>query len=289
MRNAARVEIVEDGGRFVGFLLEADYCSEHERGIRPLSQALGIKPLTPAPGLPRRSMPSPCGYAVTLLADGRAQVVRPGEGEGAASRRRVAEDVRLLLVDGGLRYSGPEYMSARARTVIKEHGFNAGDAEAVGSWDDSAFAIVAFSARAKAFVTELSAAIEAGDAAFWPGSADVNPFGRKGLVAAIASRVPAETAARMAERDTQAETLAALSAATGIERRLREAGRQFFALTPRLASQSEAPTTSHPVVYWLNPCEQAINEAGWYTVEELDEWIAGTGPVLAKPKRAPGP
>ena len=55
-------------------------------------------------------------------------------------------------------------------------------------------------------------------------------------------------------------------------------GRAYLCLSPQWISGDRK--SQHPVMYWLNPADQDKNNAGWFTVEELDQWIAGTGPVV---------
>jgi len=288
MKGAAKVDIIEEGGTFLGFFLQADYCTEHESGIARLKDFLGID-RTAAPGLPRHSMKSPPEQEVAVLSDGRAASLKPSGG-GPFSRKKVTEDVRSILVDRVLRFADADYAKSLARTAIESHGFNSlGDAEAVGAWDDEALVVVAFSERAKLHVGELARAFREGDIALWVGNPDQNPFGHQGLVVAIASRVPAGVSERMFAADVARDTVTALSAATGIEERLRKAGKGFYALTPRPSEGFGNIQTSHPVVYWLNPHDQGANEAGWYSVEELDQWIAGSGPVPKRRDKAVAP
>jgi len=51
-----------------------------------------------------------------------------------------------------------------------------------------------------------------------------------------------------------------------------------------LAGRTGKPTddTEHPVIFFLNPKDQVNNNHGWFTVEDLDKWISGTGPVIRK-------
>ena len=45
-------------------------------------------------------------------------------------------------------------------------------------------------------------------------------------------------------------------------------------------SKEERKHTKYEVVFWLNPQEQQIYDANWYTVEQLDQWAKGEGPVI---------
>jgi len=35
--------------------------------------------------------------------------------------------------------------------------------------------------------------------------------------------------------------------------------------------------------FWLNPTSQDVYRAGWFTLAQLQQWLAGQGPVI-KPK-----
>ena len=65
----------------------------------------------------------------------------------------------------------------------------------------------------------------------------------------------------------------------GIHDKLRKAGKEFFALSPRWAKDVRTSKTAYPVVYWLNPMHQNIYNYGYFTVEELEQWIDDCGPI----------
>jgi hypothetical protein len=68
-----------------------------------------------------------------------------------------------------------------------------------------------------------------------------------------------------------------------LEKKLREAGKKWFALSPRWATEKH--NTEHSVVFWLNPMEQRTNNSGLYTVEELLLWAENKGPIVrSKPR-----
>ncbi|WP_156883591.1 hypothetical protein [Salipiger mucosus] len=73
---------------------------------------------------------------------------------------------------------------------------------------------------------------------------------------------------------------------TGIEKKVRAAGLDFFALSPRWAKDCSTSKTKHDVAFWLNPREQNIHNYGIFTVEDLEAWTKGKGRVMAKAKEA---
>lgn len=60
-----------------------------------------------------------------------------------------------------------------------------------------------------------------------------------------------------------------------------EGGCRWYALSPRWLSEKEkkANITKYPVIYWLNPEFQHRTNCGWFTVENLEQWIEGKGPI----------
>ena len=77
------------------------------------------------------------------------------------------------------------------------------------------------------------------------------------------------------------------AAATGIEEVLKKAGKRYYALSPRWAASIKGTKngeveTKYGVVFWLNPCDQYKNNYGHFTVEELQQWAKGEGPIPKK-------
>jgi len=106
-----------------------------------------------------------------------------------------------------------------------------------------------------------------------------NPFAGTGLIIAIRSRIPEEGLAKMKAVDNDSLDLVKAAEATGVREKLKAAEKHFYALSPRWKPTDEDFETEHPVIFWLNPMEQHENNFGWFTVEQLLEWIDGKGPI----------
>lgn len=226
---------------FIGVCLGWDFTAEHEWGIKELSYAFSLNSKAPH-GLPRlkiNSLPEKYGFDKKAL-----RVAFPLDDLYIAKQTKV--------------YEGQDIGTA---------------------WSERDFS-VAFDKKHKQYAKELNEAFERKDIAFMFMGAG-GPFRNRGLCLMIASRLPQEMIDRLCDQDLEAERLQAADEATGIKQRLREAGKQYFALSPRFIDEGKQQErkTVHPVIYWLNPCDQDRNNHGWFTVEELDEWIEGKGPV----------
>jgi hypothetical protein len=135
-----------------------------------------------------------------------------------------------------------------------------------------------------------------GNCAVWLGGGGV--FQNAGLCFAIINKIPEKNLKEMRDGDIDREKLNHASEATGIKKKIDEANEQwrniqevesgrscydrkwgYYALSPRWANSDEKKKTKHPVVYWLNPMHQDRNNFGWFTVEDLEKWLEGKGPI----------
>lgn len=297
MKRASQTTLIEnDEGLTWGIVLHADFTAEHEWGIAHLADHMRIGS-SDQPGLTGRMMEygfvdDSSGFVIaeeiavdeTLPNPSRAGVTR--KCKGIAS---------LLYCYNDLSYSRP---SARDLKSLITPRFSHSSAES--QWDGRGFCITAYDDTAKIFLRDLRDALLIGDVAVWLGGYDRGAFSRGGLIIAIASRVPEAQRKTLLEADKDAIALKKAADATGIVKRLDEARQKsatgsvgfapygYFALSPRWVKEFRrrdddrplAERTAHPVIFWLNPYHQNKYESGWFTVEELDQWIAGTGPII---------
>ncbi len=142
------------------------------------------------------------------------------------------------------------------------------------AWSDGDFGAFSTDKTQIKELHEIYDALVRKDAVVWLGGGGV--FKNAGLVIGITSRLSDEVKKAWENADAEREKLLKDAAATGIEERLKKANRMFFALSPRREKDGS-------IVFWLNPVEQDSNNFGWYTVKDLDDWIAGKGQI-PKPK-----
>jgi len=129
-----------------------------------------------------------------------------------------------------------------------------------------------------------------------------NPFANNGLCIIIVSKIPKQITDQMYEADESYFNLCVEDEKTGINDRLKKRVEKwqkenegksswdcphwnYMALNPRFIDPKDTKTlenTKYPIMYWLSPEHQDINNYGWYTVEQLDEWIDLKGPIVEK-------
>lgn len=95
-----------------------------------------------------------------------------------------------------------------------------------------------------------------------------------GLQLLIVSRFPADKNREWIATDKERIRLAHLWNESGVEKELRDAGKRWFFL--RNPRENEEGLLR----LWLNPREQDIHRAGWYSLDELRAWANDTGPVM---------
>lgn len=146
------------------------------------------------------------------------------------------------------------------------------------AWDESSFGIVTDKENSK-YLEEIYEAIQKKDVTISL-KGNWNPFGGSGLCIMIASRLPKEVIQKVYDSDKDYYNLQETSKLTGIYNKLAEAGKKYFARSPRWKKNMNGDfETKYDVVFWLNPQEQHKNNSGWYTVEDLEMWIEGKGPI----------
>lgn len=265
-----------EGGKTIFLSLGADYCAEHEWGINDLRLMLGVDGAKPKyaqeevkykkpHGIERRRITN---HSLIRLYEHKGQVLLMCEEPWITKR-----------FEEHLEKDGPAktWKEFRPRELSLW-----GDETLATAWDGGSFGVLAKGDDAVR-LRELHKEILAGNVAIWVGGTS-NPFARGGLILAIVSNVPAEHLETMRAADEDAEKLKAASDATGIIDRLKAAGKGFFACSPRwlegtFKTVDGEKKSTYPVIYWLNPMEQHENHFGWFTVEDLDQWIKGEGPV----------
>jgi len=251
--------------------LKADFVAEHEQGIGGLHHWIG---------------------AVDESIDGIGRYSMKKDDRTLSRAEKLTslftKTIRITLPDGkplsrklvGLRFGSEDEAGKPSSWLIRSP-----DVELSGAWDNRSFEIIGYTPEATQFIMELHSAILSGDFSLHIGRTG-NPFDNGGLNISIASRIPEEQLLAVKEAHEGRRRLEDAAKATGIEDRVRARSQEvrgnefnYFALSPRWRGTDETSVSEHPVKFWLNPIGRQA-KSGWYTVEELDAWLEGHGPVV---------
>lgn len=246
--------LLTDAGVLIGINLGADYCSEHEWGIKGLREMFGMK--DEGYGLDKRT--------VTKMPEGTEwnnDVARPWV------KLIKKRNKTTLLVGRYCTQEGYDLKHLELGDYNKEKLSTA--------WDEKSFGIEAYSKGDQLAVNEIYKAMESGDLAIWLSGGGV--FQNAGLVLAIVSRIPTDKAEQLREADLDRERLEKAALKTGIAKKLEHAGKRYFALSPKWKKDIHNADSKYDVVFWLNPYDQENNNFGYFVVEDLEEWAEGRG------------
>ncbi len=283
--------LLEDDELFIGISLGADHCAEHEWGITPLEEMLGIWRGTGRFGERRDAETGPAGIQrrtvgsshnmeedlFTFAADDNYAVFichQPCDWY----EKDYSKLSKMVKKGEGLFHACAPKRDWSARTSLKGLSPIAEDWEFSSAWDDSGFVLLT-TKKHESRVRALYEAALRKDFAVWIGGTG-NPFANGGLTLAIVSKISHKHLDEMKEADEGAARLRKLFRESGIEQRLKEADKKYYACSPRLVAKVGEFQTKYEIVCWLNPQDQEDNHYGWYTIEELDLWVEGKGPVI---------
>lgn len=266
MRRGRTPTIVKDeSGNFIGVNLSADFVSEHEWGIEKLralfkmdDQAVGIDK--------RKSNAVPTGLH-------RGSVVHHGR------------TIHCLVVNRTYSTTVPsyDYFKNYDQLAQLELFMDNPRTTIACAWDEGSFGIATTDATV---IDQLHQAIVDNDIVLSFGQSNIidNP----GLNVLVASKIPSKAIEALKKIDLDAIALKQASDQTGIVAKIDafSDGKEYFdrrcgyyALSPRWKHAKDKVKTKYNVVYWLNPMQQDINNYGWFTVEDLELWIKGEGPI----------
>jgi len=287
MRRAQGGQFVYEGGQVIGLEFGADYVAEHECGIEDLQHEFGI-PLRPTWtefGIEARRITNVPERLSLLDWDARGTMHRGIIFDDYRSYKHRLDKAQIDSLqlsdpkDNWWRNSPPP--ESRLITAWKRNSFGfLVHTETLGR------DILAISDLYDAFLTM--------DLAMWASGNQLSgSMLRGGLVLAIVSRVPEKFREHLKDQDQNQLALDEAAHLTGLVQRVNEARGQrqwpdwspfaHFSLRPAWVAQKQSALngaeTTYPVCFWLNPLDQKNQKAGYYTVEQLDEWLAGRGPV----------
>jgi len=230
---------------FFGINLGADFCAEHEWGIKSLHRKLGV-PETGI-GLEKRRVIKP----KVVWFEGQTYVGLNSEVLQYGDKERTLEDSSVLSF---IRRSSCEDIYC--------------------GWDETSFYILTKrNSKNVKLLKELFEAFQKDDVCVWLGGGGV--FNNSGLSFGIISKMSQDVFDTWTKADQERIDTQAWFEKTGIEKYLKDAGKKWFALVPKKLANGTYGI-------WLNPYQQHIDNYGYFTVEQLKEWAHNKGPVPMK-------
>lgn len=261
------------GGQVIGINLGWSFAVEHEWGIRGIVDAFGI------PGKPRHGLIGADVRTITKVPKG-LKLLEFG-------------DAIYLMYSSTLdpEWNKHSYGGHEPTVDDLNHWMEIyqNDNEISAAWSENDFGVRLRKTHIDgvipihtAILGQIYEALQQKDAMIFLGDR-FGAFSNRGLIIAIRSRMPEYVLSQMKDNDENylklVDTVTKIERETEIKKKLKAAGKRFFALSPRWADENEKKKTQYDIVYWLTPENQSDNNYGWFTVEQLLEWTKNKGPI----------
>ena len=285
----------------MGLALGYDWCAEHERGIARLTRLLGVPAVEypmgvqdrlANPGEQARECIRFTEFAARLpCAPGSSKKTStiPGArlivSENLCSNWRAnTESHQRWLANPKKPRAAYSFGTAKHQELNVDEFVSPSETTLASSdilvesqWGESGFDVTVWGAARVGALAEIHQALLKGQLTVSTGQS-ANPFGRGGLHLIIAARLPETFKQSVLDTDTAHQALRIALAETGIEAAIAKAGKGFYALSPRFWQDGEKKVLK----CFLNPREQSKYNSGWFTIEELQDWLLEKGPVIKK-------
>lgn len=261
LRASFRGEIIySEDKEFCGIDLGADHCAEHEWGVKELQESFGIP--TDAIGIK--------AYTITRCPENlgfKKFVVRKKRYAALYSCKYMEDKTWSQFI--------------KDAEVYPYSGIDSGYINA--AWCSDQFIIVVSQEHIDE-LQEMYNCMKSLDMTMGIGFSG-NPFKNGGLIFLKLSSFSEENKAKMLKEHLEQIALQSIVTATGIEEKLEKAGKRYYALKPNWRKgfyfdEGKELESKYDVVFFLNPREQGVNNFGWFTVENLLDWIDGKGPIV---------
>lgn len=251
MRHANDASIMKIDDKLIGFNLGADYCGEHERGIKDIIRDFQID--NNKIGIERRM--------ITVV----PETLIYKDVTYNKLKCHLLVFVPRWYIDKKFKITKKNLDSWELYNYFLEDGITT-------SWDDKSFAILTTD-KYKKELKELYQAFLNLDVAIGIGPSEV--FKNGGLKLCIKSKLPEDMIEKIKEDDLDYISLQEAAEKTNIKELLKNTGKEYYSLSPKWKDENKKE-----VIFWLNPYKQDIYNSGWYTVEDLKDWANNKGKVL---------
>jgi len=296
MRKASQDNgLIVENNKFIGVALGYDYCAEHEWGIEDLKRMCGM------PDASRKNMGIK-NRTITKIPplEFREEVVTRGTKNLLKGKYAILYTERRMLWQSesdNKKDNLPhcftnwiEDLSWNAKWNV-EHPSTRGDKDnIITAWDSGSFGVAVFGENEVEWLKELKTAIEEKRLTIAVANLRVkNPFAGSSLCLMITDRIPKETLDALYYGDKEYFDREDYEKKIGMKKIIEKYGNKngynslhyFLACSPKWIDyhdeksreeQKKKYNTKYDIMYWINYSD-SDNNCGWYTVEEIREWL----------------
>jgi hypothetical protein len=289
MRKASQDNgLIINDDKFIGIALGYDYCAEHEWGIKDLKRIcempeaskknMGIKnrTITKCPPLVFREETHKNKKFAILYS--------------SSSSWQTQEELEKYLPDDFKNWTDDLIWNEKWNT---EHPSTRGDKDNISTaWDGGSFGVAAVGDKEVEYLKELYEALRKCNIVIAVANLrEKNPFAGSSLCLLIADRVPQTTSDAMYAGDKEYFDREDYEEKIGMKKIITKYGNKnglndlhyFMACSPKWIDYDDTENrekrkkelnTKYDIQYWINYSD-SDNNAGWYTVEEIKEWLTG--------------
>ena len=263
MRKAYKnIDWIKSGKEIVGINLGFDFCSEHEWGIKDIQNLLEI------PKLNRTN----AGYESRKINSNKN--IFTWEKTFTSNKKKNKWYLILCLN----LYRELDYYKDDFLNKIKSYTKYYQNVTIYSEWCEYGFF---FATTNKEGYETIKKAAENMTLCVGIGISN-NPFSNGGLVLVDMENLDEESKKDLRKKDIKSLDLLKYSddILKFLQPKLDAANKTYSSLSPQWKDHKNK--TSYDIIYWLNPRNQQEYHYGWFTVEELELWANGEGPIVKK-------
>lgn len=248
-----------DKNEFCGINFGYDFCAEHEQGISGIRESFGIKTYTGNKTF--NNIKKMVGLLKpTFGIDARVITIKPD-----TLQFKQKNDFCGIYYSTAVKFSDAAFEEG-IKSLSWEMSTPKGK-DVICYWGDNSFMIITTNQENFQSIKKSLNDIEAA----------IFTAGKHGLVICWPDKLDDRTKTELFASDLNAWELRKALDETGIEKELKAAKKEYYGLKP-----GWKPGEHKVLQFFLNPYDQKKYNHGWFSLEELKEWINDKGPIIKK-------
>lgn len=276
--------LTDDSGKLIGISLGADFCAEHEHGVKglraltgtPLNtfSMVGMEEYLKMDAAERSKMVLGIDSISTTKAPKMTYVEYMLPTKGTKIKTRAAY-LHMSTYDGS--YTKPRDNDAQFYDLPGDSNYAKYGKDMVTSWSEDGLLIHVLGEENIAKLRTLFKGFNDCNIIFGGAVSAWNRKSGRGLSLGLRSEMTQEFKDSLMASDLAKVKLYEHIESIGIIKRLQEAKCGWYALAPQVFDDGT-------LKFFLNPQAQRENNSGWMTVQDLEDWIVGEGKIPKNPK-----